>query len=106
MALFNLGTRSRSEERLVRLTRKIVERSRSEVTRRLLGLRADMSDSEARGYIRARAAVVVHREVNLALGSEKRLRPSDRHRLIAMVTDALVNGVFHEGVVSGHRVAA
>ena len=106
MALFNLGMRSRSEERLAKLAKRVVERSRSEVTRRLLGLRADMSNSEARGYIRARAAVVVQREVNLALGREQRLRPSDRRRLIAMVTDALVNGVFHDGVTLGHRVAA
>ncbi len=106
MALLNLGKRSRSEERLARIANRIVERTRSEVTRRILGLRADMSNSEARGYIRARAAVVVQREVNLVLGRERRLRPSDRRRLIGMVTDALVNGIFGEGVASGHRVAA
>jgi len=106
MALLNLGVRSRSEERLARLAWRIVERSRSEVMRRIWGLREDMSSSEARGYIRARAAIVVQREVNLALGRERSLRPADRRRLISMVTDALVNGVFREGFTSGHRVAA
>lgn len=106
MALLNLGLRSRTEERLAKLASRIVERSRSDVTRRVLGLRADMSTSEARGYIRARAAVVVQREVNVALGRERHLRTSDRRRLIAMVMDALVDGVFGQGVTSGHRVAA
>ncbi len=106
MALLNLGARSRTEDKLAKLTRRIVERTRGEVTRRLLGLRADMSNAEARGYIRARAAVVVQREVNLALSRERRLKPSDRQRLIGMVTDALVDSIFSQGVTSGHRVAA
>jgi hypothetical protein len=50
--------------------------------------------------------VVVQREVNLALRREQRFRPSDRRRLIEMVTDALVDDVFSEGVTLGHRAAA
>ena len=106
MALFNVGTRSRSEERLSKLARRIAERSWSEVSRRILGLHSEMSSSEARGYIRARAAVVVQREVNLAFMHDRRLRAVDRCKLITMVTDALVNSIFREGVSSGHRVAA
>jgi hypothetical protein len=73
------------------LARQIAERSCIEVLRRLSGLSSDMSIAEARGYIRTRSAVVVHREVNRMMHSERSLRPSERSKLIELATELLVD---------------
>ena len=92
MAFF-LHNRTRSEERLAKLAKRIAERSYAEVIKRIDGMVPDMSPSEARGYIRARAALVVHREVNRALHRERRLKASERAKLITLVTEAIVEAV-------------
>ncbi len=101
MGLFKLNARPRTEDRLAKLAKRIAERSRSEVVQRILGMEPDMSPCETRGYIRARAAVVVHREVDLTLARERRIRRSDRTKLISLATDALV-----AAVTGGNRTAA
>jgi hypothetical protein len=90
MGLFNWSFRSGGDERLMRVAQRIAEQSLGEVSRRVNGLTADMSAAEARGYIRARAAGVVHRQVATAIRSDDRLRPADRARLINMATETLV----------------
>jgi hypothetical protein len=81
---------SRGEDRLDQLAQRVAERSRVEVSRRICGVTPEMSPAEIRGYIRARSAVVVHREVNLALQRERHLSTSERTRLIEMATEMLV----------------
>lgn len=105
MALFRLSARSRTVDRLTKLAKRITERCRSEVAQRVLGIEPDMSPCEARGYIRARAAVVVHREVDVTLERERRLGRADRARLISLVTDALVADVTSENRIRSRRAA-
>jgi hypothetical protein len=76
---------------LTLFAREIAERSRIEVLRRLVGLSPDMSNAEARGYIRTRAAVVVHREVNLWMHHQHNLPLADRSKLIELATELLVD---------------
>lgn len=105
MGLFRLNSRSRTVDRLAKLAKRIAERCRDEVVHRILGMEPDMSPCEARGYIRARAAVVVHREVDLTLAREKRLRRADRNRLISLTTEALVAEATDRNRTSSRRAA-
>jgi hypothetical protein len=65
----------------------------------------DMSPREARGYIRARAAVIVHREVDWTLARERHVRPSDRAKLISLVTDEIVAAVARDNWAVARRAA-
>jgi hypothetical protein len=80
-----------AEQDLMVPAQQIAERSCIEVLRRLSGLSPDMSTAEARGYIRTRAAVVVHREVNLLMQHERGVQPSERPKLIELATELLVD---------------
>ena len=102
MGLFNLITLLRKRERLTRIARRIAERSLDEVARRVVGLSPEMSLAETRGYVRARAAVVIYREVNLLLARERRIHFDDRTRLVRLATEEVVHDIvaqmaFHSG---------
>ena len=91
MGLFNLITQLRRRERLTIMARRIAERSLDEVARRIVGLSPEMSAAETRGYIRARAAVVICREVNLLLALGRHVNFDDRTRLTHLATEEVVN---------------
>ncbi|MCH5376694.1 MAG: hypothetical protein JJ992_22240 [Planctomycetes bacterium] len=103
MGFINWKFKTRGEDRLTPLAQRIADRSRIEVSRRLVGLSPDMSQAEARGYIRTRAAVVVHREVNLVMQRERSLRPSERPKLIELSTELLVDGFLTVGAETAQR---
>jgi hypothetical protein len=90
MRFINWKFGAAAEEQLTPLAQQVAQRSQLEVSRRLIGLSSEMSRAEARGYIRTRAAVVVHREVNLLL-QQHRLRAAERVRVIELATDLLVD---------------
>ena len=92
MAGTHLRLKRRPGPHLTPLAERIAERSFSDISRRLSGLSPEMSGAEARGYIRARAGIVVHCEVNRILQRERRLRPADRAQLIALATEMVVEG--------------
>ncbi len=93
MGLFNWSFRSGDEEQLQGLALRVVQRSLDEVLQRVTALTPQMSPAETRGYIRARAAKVINREIVAAYAADQRLRPGDRTRLVSLVTDALVTAV-------------
>jgi len=105
MAFFRLNSRPRTVDRLAKLANRVAERCRSEVAQRILGMEPNMPPCEARGYIRARAAVVVHREVDLTLARERRLRRADRTKLISLAMDALVAEVTGRNQTTSRRAA-
>jgi len=85
---------------------RVVQRSLNEVLQRVTALTSDMSPAEARGYIRARAAKVVNREIAAAYAAEPRLRPADRTRLVALVTDSLVAAIAQQRHMGRRTMAA
>ena len=50
-----------------------------------------MGSSEARGYVRARSALVVHREIDRVLRSDPTLKRALRARLIELTTESLIH---------------
>ena len=106
MGLLRINLRSKGKNRLDRAAQRLANICQREVAQRLRGLREDMSVSEMRGYIRARAAVVVHREVNQAIRQDRRLRTTDRSKLLSLVNDLLENQVVSNSRRDESRVAA
>jgi hypothetical protein len=93
MGLLQLTTLWRPSERLAEIARQIAERSRQEVSQRVLGGTGGMSAAERRGYIRARSAAVIHREVDQAMLQQPALRAVDRPALLQLATDAVITVV-------------
>lgn len=81
------------QNRLAEVAREIADRSQREVTQLVSGQTAGMSAAEQRGYIRARSASVIHREVDLAMHWERHLRAVDRPTLVQLATEAVVTAV-------------
>jgi hypothetical protein len=82
---------SDTHQDLMDLARQIAERVCLDVLHRLNGLSSGMSNAEARGYIRTRSAVVVHREVNQRMHLGTGVRPAERSKLIELATEMLVD---------------
>jgi hypothetical protein len=94
---------SDTHQDLMVLARQIAERSCLDVLHRLNGLSSDMSNAEARGYIRTRSAVVVHREVNRWMHFGTGIRPTERSNLIELATEMLVDHFLAVGVDSAEE---
>jgi hypothetical protein len=95
MGLFNWNHRSGKDEEFTSLARQIAVRTLDEVADRITGLSPEMSTAEARGYIRARAAKVVNREVLLVFRG-RRLNAADQSQLVAMATDAIITAILSD----------
>ena len=96
MGLLPLHFRFGSNNHLRRLAEQIAQHSLGDVLRRTSGLTRDMSSAEARGYIRARAARVVNREIMLTCRNNRRLRRFDASQLATMTTEILVDMILRE----------
>jgi hypothetical protein len=96
MNLWKLLTCGRPSRLQARLANEIAQRSLPEawerIERRVVGMRL----AEARGYIRARVAQIVHREADLAIALQSAEPSLERGRLVAQATDALVALLFRE----------
>jgi hypothetical protein len=93
MGLLQLTKLWRPTERLAETARQIADRSRQEVSQRVAGATSGMSAAERRGYIRARSAAVIHREVDQAMLQQPSLRAADRPALLQLATEAVTTVV-------------
>jgi len=90
MGLLELVTTSRRARQVRKLAAVVADRSLPAVLERLAPHIHDMSSPEARGYIRARAAAVVHREASLVLSMEGRLPAWGHTEVIRQATSLVV----------------
>jgi hypothetical protein len=96
MGLLEVFSLCLPNEHITDAARQIAARCQPELSQRVCGRFAGMSAAEKRGYIRARSANVVQREVDLALQWDRRLRAADRPTLLQMTTDAVLAAVAAE----------
>ena len=75
---------------------EIASRSAPLVWERVVHRVLQMGASEAKGYIRSRAAEVVQREVDRTLRTEPQLRGWARPNLVAQATDGVVERTLNE----------
>ena len=106
MSWFTMFTRFRRETKLVDLAEIIASRSRHAVWQRVCQRAPHMNVSEARGYIRARAANIVHFEVDQIVKDHLQTVTEEmRPRLIQMSTDAVVRLVSIESQLVAPSIA-
>lgn len=94
MALLSLSIFGDVRKETSELAARIAPRCHAAVWARVERRAPSMRLSEARGYIRARAAAVVHAQVNAELNHTR--RDVSRADLMSLATDKVVTLVFRE----------
>ena len=85
------------------LIHQIVERSLAEVCQQVKGRLAEMSLSEARGYVRARATQIVLRETRLAIANSVEVDLSAMADLARQATERLIPQVIRQTYSAGQH---
>ena len=93
MSLLHLVTRLRGDWKLTELATTIAERSRAAVWNRVGEQIAAMPLVEAKGYMRARAASVVHYQTDTALAGQRSIKPALRARLIDLAMEEVIRAM-------------
>ncbi|MEQ8788612.1 MAG: hypothetical protein RIC55_20045 [Pirellulaceae bacterium] len=83
----------RSESRLRNASRGIAARIRHDVWQRVAERAPSMGANETRGYIRARAASLVQREVDQLYEEDRTLKTRSRPQLIDLASEELVRQI-------------
>ena len=96
----------RPGDKLAELAEQVAERCRAAVLKRVEQLAPAMSAAESLGYIRARAAAVVHHEVGLVDDMRVQTSAARRQQLASLTTDAVVRRVAADLVARTQRPAA
>ena len=79
------------QQRMVEdLTKRIAARCEPLVWARVQDVAASMDPAQSRGYIRARAALVIRREVHIATQTLDGVTPAFLQRVIRSTSDAIV----------------
>lgn len=86
----NLLRHLTGEAKLEEVAQRAAARTRHAVWERVRWQIGSMGPAEARGYVRARSALVVHREVDRLLRHDGLVRRSARSRLIELTTEAVL----------------
>jgi hypothetical protein len=90
------GRNVRPEE----LATQIAERAVAEVKRRLNNVVYSMSQAEARGYVRARAAKPIRQHMSAVLSSVPALSPEQTQEILARATERTVTKVVSDFAVA------
>ena len=86
----------RSERQVSALASDLAQRSAATVWQRVGHRVSTMTSAEARGYIRARAAEVIHAEVERLLQFEPGLRGWAHEALVAQATEGVIEQTLNE----------
>ena len=90
MSWLDYFLRRRINTELVEAAQAIAVRHRIDVWERVEDTVPQMSPSEARGYIRARAATIVHSEADKVIAGHDLLTDAQFPLLVAAATDAVI----------------
>ena len=93
MGFLAVFSAARISRRIDTLAAAVADQCRDRVYLRLSAHVATMGHAEARGYVRARAAAVVRREVGAVLWAEPALPEWAHRRLLAAATERVVHRV-------------
>ncbi len=79
-----------SSRRVAAMSRQVAEMSVEDVCAAVGGKVESMSLSEARGYVRARAAGIVRKQTRLVVAQDASMRPMGAEAVARMATELLV----------------
>ncbi len=103
MGFFQIFDFLRGIDPLAEAVNRLARRSESNISQRVERRLASMSPDEGRGYIRARAATVIHRQVDLLLAEQRQIAAKDRRELIDRATEAVIVRVVEIHQSAGSR---
>jgi hypothetical protein len=110
MALTQLVTQWIVSDRLAEMSERVSGRSRMAVWQRIVQQSAMLGPAESRGYIRARAASVIHAETDRLIEQEGPAIGRMREQIIGRATESLVETIVAQlaqrRVTYTHRAAA
>ena len=97
-------------DQIMQMAERVAGRSRLAVWQRVAQRLASLNAAEARGYLRARAAAVVHQETALLIEQEGRKVAEIRERVetaaLGLLTHAMLAQIHHRAVETACRRAA
>jgi len=96
MNVWDLFVPGRTARLQARLANEIAQRCRVDAWRRIERRATGMRLSEARGYMRARATEVIHREVDHALACQAGAERLDRGQLVNQAGNLVVALLFRD----------
>lgn len=96
MGLWTFLVNRRSAKQMAGLAAEIAERSHSDVWQRVAHRATAMRLVEARGYVRARAARVIHHHVHEALETRPEIDDARREELISLATEVVISAIARE----------
>jgi len=92
MAWLSMLSLPPSDSQLLELAHDVAAKSQSAVQSRVQQRLGELQLSEARGYVRARSASIIRREIDLLVNSQPKLRKS-RNQLHHMASEAAIRQV-------------
>jgi hypothetical protein len=96
MGIWNFFARRRMARQAARIGSEVAGRSVGPVLGRVRRRAATMRIAEARGYVRARALEIVHRELATLQKGREKLDPVLQTEIVSQATDAVVVRVMAE----------
>ncbi|MEX0978677.1 MAG: hypothetical protein WDZ48_07490 [Pirellulales bacterium] len=96
MGIWNVISRWRNTRRAALIGSEVAQRSVGPVLGRVRRRAATMRIAEARGYVRARALEIVHRELAALQKGREKLDPALQTEIVSQATDTVVVRVMAE----------
>jgi hypothetical protein len=96
MGIWNFISRRRNARKAALIASEVAQRSTGPVLGRVRRRAATMRISEARGYVRARALEIVHRELATVQKGQGKLDPALQTEIVSQATEAVVVRVMTE----------
>jgi hypothetical protein len=96
MGIWSFLSRRRNARKAAHLAGEVAERSVAPVLGRVRRRAATMRIAEARGYVRARALEIVHRELAVVQKGQPKLDPALQTEIVSQAAEAVVARVMAE----------
>ncbi len=96
MGIWNFISRRRSARKAALISSEVAQRAVGPVLGRVRRRAASMRVSEARGYVRARALELVHRELAAVQKGREKLDPALQTEIVSRATEAVMSRVLAE----------
>lgn len=96
MGIWNFIVRRRNARKAAHIASEVAQRSAAPVLGRVRRRAATMRVAEARGYVRARALEIVHRELASLQKGQQKLDPALQTEIVSQASEAVVLRVMAE----------
>ena len=90
----------RGENRFEKMAEDVAKHSREAVWLRVRDRLATLGLNEARGYIRARSAMIIHEQVDYVISEEQTVKESQRAKLIEAATESVIRMICSKAKVT------